>query len=163
MRTSVPWMAVESPMSVRLAIVRTFTLAPPGSFVSQRPFGISATPSGTPSPIASSTVRAPSSLVTRTRSPATRPRLAASLACIVTVITPSRPRTLRSFENVAFIVHGEAGDSSRSRPSAGGSSACGWGTRAWPSASAAALAISMRPLGVSNTPSANWSSGRPVG
>ena len=69
-----------------------------------------------------------------------------------------RLRSLRSLPNVAFMSQGEAGESSRSQPGGGGSSTLGSGRRGCPSASAAADAISMRPLGVGK-PSANCTRG----
>ncbi len=77
----------------------------------------------------------------------------------MTVAAPSRRSTLGSLANVSLSVQPEAGESRRRRPSGGRGSAIGWGSRGWPSASAAADAISTLPLGVSSSRPANCITG----
>ena len=145
-------------MSVLEPGLSALTFAPAGSCEGQRPFGAYATPGGTASLISTSSRSAPVALRSVTGSPLRRPRPAASRGCSATLAGPMRWRSLRSLPNVAFMSQGEAGESSRRYPGGAGSSTLGSGKRGCPSASAAAEASSMRPLGVGK-PAANCTRG----
>ena len=95
----------------------------------------------------------------RTASPSARPRSAASAGCSATVAGPSRRVTFASLAKLSFSSHGDAGDSSRSRLAPGAGRPAAAGRAAVRRASAAAEAISTRPLGVGNASSANWTTG----
>ena len=114
----------------------TLTLVPEGSCEGQRPLGAYATPGGTASLISTAIRSAPVALRSVTASPLRSPRPAASRGCSATVAGPMRLRSLPSLPKVAFMSQGEAGESRRSQPGGGASSALGSGRRGWPSASA---------------------------